>query len=100
MSTIIERSTTEHVKTSSSCVKSMSYHSKTGSLYVTFPNGDTYRYFDVPLWEWLHFGVVAEIDGSLGRFFNRYIRGRYDYIKEDRNGETTQEHLHGTEQGG
>ena len=44
-----------------------------GTLEIEFPDGDVYRYFDVPQLVLLQF-LRAE---SMGAFFNERIRDRY-----------------------
>ena len=44
-----------------------------GTLEIEFPDGDVYRYFDVPPLLFLQF-VHAE---SMGAFFNERIRDRF-----------------------
>lgn len=77
MATVIERSNIERVTTTSSCVKTIVYDDVNRKLLVTFPNGVTYAYNDVPRHVWLTFGLKAELDQSLGQFFNQHIRNNY-----------------------
>lgn len=52
-----------------------------GDLYVTFKSGDTYVYYDVTqdvVDEWYD---DWDDGGSIGGWFNRYIKGEYDSEK-------------------
>ena len=46
-----------------------------GTLEIEFPDGDVYRYFDVPPLLYLQF-IRAE---SMGAFFNERIRDRFQF---------------------
>ncbi len=56
-------------------IKAVQYDPATRQLRVTFPNGNTYKYYDVPRGVYESF---ADAD-SKGLYFNRYIRDRYDF---------------------
>ena len=59
----------------STCVKGFGYDYDTYVLSVTFPSGDTYKYYDVYPSIWLEM-IRAK---SPGRFFNQNVRGMYKY---------------------
>lgn len=59
----------------STAIKAIQYDAVTRQLRVTFPNGNTYKYYDVPRGVYETF-VKAE---SKGLYFNGYIRDRYDF---------------------
>ena len=58
---------------SSRAMKTVGY--RKGMLEIEFPDGDVYRYFDVPPLLFLQF-VRAE---SMGAFFNERIRDRFRF---------------------
>ena len=58
----------------SSAIRAIGYDAATGTLYVTFHNGDTYAYAGVPARE--HRALVTA--GSVGAYFNAHVRDRYD----------------------
>lgn len=59
----------------SSDIQSVGYES--GTLYIRFHSGGTYRYLDVPE------AVYRELLGasSHGRYFHAFIKGRYPYAR-------------------
>lgn len=62
---------------SSSNVSSVGYDGETGTLYVAFKNGGTYRYMKVP--EEIYEGLVkAE---SVGGYLAKNVKGTYTYQK-------------------
>jgi hypothetical protein len=58
-----------------SAISAIDYDPATRQLWVTFPGGNTYRYYDVPRGVYESF-LHAE---SKGLYFNGYIRDRYDF---------------------
>jgi KTSC domain len=60
---------------SSTAIEAIDYDLATRQLRVTFPGGNTYKYYDVPRGVYQGF-LDAE---SKGLFFNAYIRDRYDF---------------------
>jgi hypothetical protein len=60
---------------SSAPITAIDYDPATRQLRITFPGGNTYRYYDVPRGVYETF-VHAE---SKGLYFNGYIRDRYDF---------------------
>ena len=60
---------------SSPPITAIDYDPATRQLRVTFPGGNTYRYYDVPRGVYETF-LHAE---SKGLYFNGYIRDRYDF---------------------
>jgi len=63
----------------SSLIAALSYEQETGRLVVEFHGGATYVY-----WPVTHDVVRALMDSeSMGRFFNRAIRGRFEYCRVD-----------------
>jgi len=61
----------------STAIRTLSYDDETATLFVTFIDGDTYAYFDVPPAVHRDFRAAR----SKGGFFARRIRGRYAYQK-------------------
>jgi lysyl-tRNA synthetase class 2 len=59
----------------STCVANHSYDPETQELTIEFQARGTYRYSEVPLDEAETFAAA----GSLGTYFNLYIRDRYPY---------------------
>jgi len=59
----------------SSAISAVDYDPGTRQLRVTFPGGNTYKYYDVPRGVYESF-VHAD---SKGLYFNGYIRDRYDF---------------------
>jgi hypothetical protein len=59
----------------SSAIHAIDYDPATRQLRVTFPGGNTYKYYDVPRSVYETF-LHAE---SKGLYFNGYIRDRYDF---------------------
>jgi len=60
---------------SSTAIRAIDYDPATRQLRVTFPGGNTYKYYDVPRGVYESF-VHAD---SKGLYFNGYIRDRYDF---------------------
>ena len=63
------------VGSQSSLLESVKYRSKTENLNITFHNGKTYRYFDVP--KSVYEGLLK--DDSKGAYFNEVIKPNFDY---------------------
>lgn len=63
------------IPVSSSNVNSVGYENST--LYVSFHNGGTYAYYNVP--ETIYHGLLDA--PSVGQYFARYVKGRYIYDK-------------------
>ena len=61
----------------STAIQRVSYDDQTNTLFVTFIDGDTYAYFDVPARAYESFRRAR----SKGGFFARQVRGRYRYEK-------------------
>lgn len=59
----------------STAIRAIDYDPTTRQLRVTFPGGNTYKYYDVPRAVYETF-LHAE---SKGLYFNGYIRDRYDF---------------------
>lgn len=61
----------------SSNIADFRYEDASQTLEVTFLNGNTYQYFDVP------FNVWVAFDGadSKGKFLNAIIKGSYRYSR-------------------
>jgi KTSC domain len=59
----------------SNAISAIDYDPRTRQLRVTFPGGNTYKYYDVPRGVYESF-VHAD---SKGLYFNGYIRDRYDF---------------------
>ena len=61
----------------SSNIAEIAYDASTQILQVTFHNGSTYQYFDVPdhIWE------AFKIADSKGIYLNSTIKGQYRYSK-------------------
>lgn len=59
----------------STAVVAIAYDATSRQLRVTFPGGNTYKYYDVPRSVYESF-MQAQ---SKGLFFNSYIRDRYDF---------------------
>ena len=61
----------------SAAIKSIDYNPQTHRLYLTFPKGRSYTYFDVP-----PDAYEALCDAnSKGRHFNSVLRNRYAYAR-------------------
>lgn len=61
----------------STAIRTLSYDDETATLFVTFIDGDTYAYFDVPPAVHQQFRNAR----SKGGFFARRVRSRYGYRK-------------------
>lgn len=61
----------------STAIRTLSYDDETATLFVTFIDGDTYAYFEVPPRVHRDFAAAR----SKGGFFARRIRGRFRYQK-------------------
>jgi hypothetical protein len=59
----------------STAIRAIDYDAASRQLRVTFPGGNTYKYYDVPRGVYQSF-LEAE---SKGLYFNGYIRDRYDF---------------------
>jgi hypothetical protein len=62
-------------KTGSPAISAIDYDAPNRQLRVTFPGGNTYKYYDVPRGVYESF-LHAD---SKGLYFNGYIRDRYDF---------------------
>ena len=64
----------------SSVVRAFTYEPEARRLDVAFTSGRAYSYHDVPL------AVFDAMKASFakGEFFNRHVRGRYQYTRQDR----------------
>lgn len=70
----------------SSCISSIGYAREHEVLDVEFIGGDVYRYLDVP-----HETYAALLAaGSVGAFFNRAIKNRFNYTRTHGAKEMTQ----------
>lgn len=62
----------------STCFSEVGYDAQAQALYVVFrSSGAKYRYDNVPQSVWD--GLISS--ASLGRYFNSYIKGHYDYTR-------------------
>jgi hypothetical protein len=61
---------------SSSDIASVGYETSTSTLEVEFHSGGIYKYFEVPE---QHFLALTSGSGSVGRYLNAQIKGRYRY---------------------
>jgi len=61
---------------SSSDVASVGYDASTSTLEVEFQSGGIYQYFGVPE---RHFLALTNGSGSVGKYLNAQIKGRYRY---------------------
>jgi len=61
----------------SSALRAASYDSHEKNLIVAFNNGSIYNYASVPAKIWKMF-LIAD---SQGRFFNKYIKGKFKHEK-------------------
>ncbi|WP_280695529.1 KTSC domain-containing protein [Kitasatospora sp. GP82] len=61
----------------SSCLRSVGYDAEEHVLEIEFVTSTVYRYTAVP--RRVHRALLAA--DSLGRYFNREVRGRYEYRK-------------------
>ena len=57
----------------SSQISYIGYDEETKELFVTFKNGSTYKYKDVPLFKFNN----MKVDPSVGKYFNMYIKDIY-----------------------
>jgi hypothetical protein len=62
---------------SSSAMRSAGYDAAARALEIEFPDGDVYRYFEVPPQTWAEF----EDAPSKGLFFSGEIRDRFDFAR-------------------
>jgi len=60
-------------KPASLCCNDVSYDPEEETMIIVFQNRGTYKYFDVPLDEYVDFAS----SGSQGTYFNLYIRPKY-----------------------
>lgn len=65
------------ITVSSSQISEIGYDEPNQDLYVTFKNGTTYKYFNVP------FGIYQLLLNatSVGKTLNEVVKGKYDSIK-------------------
>jgi len=65
------------IAVSSSQISEIGYDEPNQDLYVTFKNGTTYKYFNVP------FGVYQLLLNatSIGKTLNEIVKGRYSSTK-------------------
>lgn len=61
----------------SSCLKGFNYCNESKVMCIKFISDSEYAYYDVP--ETLHSEFMNA--DSYGKFFNAYIKNRYNYIK-------------------
>lgn len=62
----------------STAISEIGYWWRFHVLYITFRNsGETYEYYDVPPEVWYNIRTAD----SIGRYFNEYIKGHYEYEK-------------------
>lgn len=64
-----------HLPVTSSLIKSVGYNEEERRMQVSFHNGSTYEYANVPLHAYGDFIASA----SVGKHFNDNISGRYDH---------------------
>lgn len=62
-------------KSKSECVNTVTYNPVDREMTVAFQQRGTYKYYDVPLEEYIEFDGA----GSRGTYFNLYVRNRYQY---------------------
>lgn len=67
----------KRIEVSSSNLKSIGYDWTMNILEVEFNSGAIYQYADVPPTEY----VDLTCADSVGKFFNKEIKGNYDFIK-------------------
>jgi len=63
----------------SSVIKEIGYDKHNKELFITFVNGSEYAYFGVSDYMYNRF-LLAE---SKGTFFNKKIKNKYEYEKEE-----------------
>jgi lysyl-tRNA synthetase class 2 len=63
----------------SSNLNQVYYDRRFHHLYIEFKSGTTYRYTNVSYYRY-HMLMNSE---SKGKYFNRYIKGKYDYERID-----------------
>ena len=78
MNTTIDRPLADGTNTSfaylnSTCLESVAYNVVLQQLFVTFREGNTYRYFDVPSEDYVELQQAI----SAGLYFNDNIKGIY-----------------------
>lgn len=66
----------DRIKANSSMISELGYDSEKCILEIKFGSGVTYQYFDVPQKIYRDFSE----SGALGRYFMKYIKGKYDSI--------------------
>lgn len=57
----------------SSQISYIGYDKETHELFITFKNGSTYKYEDVPLFKFNN----MKVDSSIGKYFSMYIKNMY-----------------------
>ena len=62
-------------QTESTCVANVEYNPLTREMTIEFVERGTYKYHEVPLDDYVDF----ETSGSQGKYFNLYIRDKYEY---------------------
>lgn len=62
-------------QTLSTCVANVEYNPLTREMTIEFMERGTYKYKEVPLDDYVDF----ETSGSQGKYFNLYIRDKYEY---------------------
>lgn len=67
----------EYSNFASSNIARLRYDSETSVLEVTFHNGGTYQYYDVPENIWVDFKSAS----SKGKFLHANIKGNFRYSK-------------------
>lgn len=64
----------------SSSISSIGYDESTQTLEIEFNSGTIYQYYDVP--STIYEGIMnADLHGSYGEYFHKYIKGIYNYLK-------------------
>jgi hypothetical protein len=61
----------------STAIRSLAYSLPTGAMAVTFTDGSVYPYPPVSLFNFLRFVNSRANEGSIGRFYNREVRGKW-----------------------
>jgi hypothetical protein len=67
----------------SSALSGMVYDAQEERLYVEFPNGKRFVYYDVPQ----AIFVTLKVAESKGRFFGQHIKGKFRYKEVPKHGE-------------
>jgi len=70
---IADSAGTVNIEIDSTCIRILTYNTRTGALAITFTDGSVYPYPPVTMFNFLRL-LNSE---SKGRFYNQYVRGQW-----------------------